>query len=345
MIFRNVELYNVQEVLECTDRSGYQLSRVPERVRSRLNRNAQGAALSTSGCEIRFNMAGDRVKLVLQRDQVPQTGAFGVAEVYYGPFQGHYWLCPFAIGTEPSEIIIEKPDNLDKLARLAKEQQLPYDPHMIRVILPYDLPHILVDIEGDTTPPQSGQSPSRRYLAYGSSITHGGSAVRPTGSYAMRLAQKLEADLINLGFAGSAELDEAAADYIAERQDWTFATIELGINVIDKWDTETFERKVHAFLGKVGPSHKEKWIFCTDLFMNEKDLEGNPKVKQFRDIVRLAVEKLDLPKLIYVPGDELLTCMTGLSADLVHPSEQGFEEIAGRLASIMKERIGEAAEK
>lgn len=66
------------------------------------------------------------------------------------------------------------------------------------------------------SPPQIGQEQRARYLAYGSSITHGSSVVGPTETYAMRVARLLGMDLINLGFAGSAHFDDALATYIAD---------------------------------------------------------------------------------------------------------------------------------
>lgn len=336
MIYNNVELYNVEAMAPCGDQVGFKLSRIPEEVRSRMNERAQSTAFFTCGCEIRFNMVSDSVKLVLKRDQLPQTTAMGVAEVYYGPFQGPYWICPSFVGAEPSEIVIDRPKNMDALKRAAEANGLPYDPELIRVILPYDLSHILLDMEGETAPPRPGQTPAVKYLSYGSSITHGGSAVRPTGSYTMRTARQLGVDLINLGFAGSAQLDEAAADYIAARKDWSFATIELGINVIDQWEPEFFRKKVDYFVSRIAEANPDKWIFIIDMFMNEKDFAHNPKALAYRDIVRRKVESLHLPKLAHLPGTELLTQCTGLSADLLHPSEQGFEEIAGSLTRIMR---------
>ncbi|WP_162259668.1 hypothetical protein [Paenibacillus sp. Soil766] len=52
--------------------------------------------------------------------------------------------------------------------------------------MPYDWKIIFMDAEGNQeVPPKPHKLPQRRYLAYGSSITNGGDAVRPTGSYAI----------------------------------------------------------------------------------------------------------------------------------------------------------------
>lgn len=66
------------------------------------------------------------------------------------------------------------------------------------------------------------------------------------------------------------------------------------------------------------------------------DFEGNPKIKEYREVVKKKVEAMNMPKLVYICGRELLTSVIGLSSDLLHPSEYGMEEIAMNLTGIMK---------
>jgi hypothetical protein len=97
---------------------------------------------------------------------------------------------------------------------------------LVRVILPYDWPTELVDITGEIDPPRAEQTPAIRLLAYGSSNTHGGGAVRSTESYAMLTAARLGFDLINLGFAGSAQMELEMAHFIAQDLDWDIASLD-----------------------------------------------------------------------------------------------------------------------
>lgn len=50
---------------------------------------------------------------------------------------------------------------------------------------------------------------------YGSSITQGGCASRPDGSYQALISKWLDADFVNLGFSGSARGEECMAKYVA----------------------------------------------------------------------------------------------------------------------------------
>ena len=169
---------------------GKLMSRIPESVREKLNDSAKNNALATAGCEIRFNIKSGSAKIILQS----VDSRFPLLEVY----QGNFFISSHLVKDKPTEINISLPENLETLARLSEEYNLPFDSKLTRVILPYGKTK-LIDIEGDITPPEEGQTPKVKYLAYGSSITHGLTAIRPTGTYAMKTAYLLGVDLINLG--------------------------------------------------------------------------------------------------------------------------------------------------
>ena len=63
--------------------------------------------------------------------------------------------------------------------------------------------------------------------------------------------------------------DTPMADCIAEKTDWNYATLELGVNLI--WDieqqkhspVEDFQRKVDCFIPKIVLAHPNKQIFLS----------------------------------------------------------------------------------
>ncbi|GCE22692.1 SGNH/GDSL hydrolase family protein [Dictyobacter kobayashii] len=338
MLYQNAELYNVQELVPVEQGEGWQLSRVPDAVRRNLNEAAQQTAFNGSGCEIRFNLRGEQARILLRRE--PGAATIGLLEVYHGPFSGQYTETPRYIGQDIVEIMLTRQqDTLPQLKQLyTSAGHAGFDPALIRIILPYDWSNRLIAIEGDIEPPRPEQVPARKYLAYGSSITHGGNSSTPTGSYAMRTARILNADLTNLGFAGSAHMDEALAEYIAQLGTWDIATLEMGINVIGTWSTEDFKARTEAFVTRIAQQNQDKWIFCIDLFTMNMDIIHDPRVNAYRQAVKEVVERLRLPRLIYLPGNELLTT-AGLSIDLVHPSDLGMEIIANRLAQKINQYI------
>lgn len=340
MIYNGIELYNIEELLRDEEREGFLMSRIPGKVRSLLNENARQTAFDGPGCEIRFNIKGESVSITLSR--VPTGGKTldtGLCEVYFGSFQGVYSLSPRIIEDEPVIIKISKPENIKLMKEIARKKKLPFDPELVRVFLPYDWPSCLLNIEGDCSPPEKGQAPGKKFLAYGSSITHGSTSLRPSGIFTRQLADRLGYDQINLGFAGSAHLDKELAAYIADRGDWEFAVLELGINVIEIWNVEKFYKQVDYFITKITEKNPGKLLFCIDIFTCARDFEGDEKVKVFRQVVRDKVKELNRPELIYISGRELLTAANGLTADLLHPSAVGMKEIANKLYEIIKEKL------
>jgi lysophospholipase L1-like esterase len=307
------------------------ITRVPDPLRRSLNPLAQINALQATGAEARFNLRGERVRLVLQ------CMAPAVAEVHYGGFFAGWHV----IGTQPTELELTRPANADVLERLAREKGMGFDPRLMRVLLPWRPALRLVEVEGDCEPPQPGQTPARRYLAYGSSITHGNAAVRPSAMYAHRVAQLLGADFLNLGFGGGAHQERGLADAIATRTDWDFATLEMGINLLGI-APDDFAARVEYFVNRIARAHPDRWVYCLDVFLCHDDLTGGGRARRFREIVRETVRRAGLPKLVHVAGDALLTSLHGLTADLVHPSPFGMEEIARNLAAVMAPGAGQS---
>ena len=319
------ELHNVHEILDAPDSHGSICCRIPNDLRVTLNESAKTNALQASGCEIRFNLDGLSAAITLQSPDEPT-----LVEV----FQGDFFSAMYIIDVIPTRIVVERPQT-EKIMQQITGTSSRFDTGLTRVILPWRPSVRLISIEGETSLPKPEQTPDIRYLAYGSSITHGSTAVRPTGTYPARTAELLGTDLFNLGFGGGAHMEEGMADYIAERTDWDIATLEMGINVVQTFDEDEFYHRVEYFVTTIADAHPENWIFCIDIFPCIYDFIGVEKANTFRAIVAERVKILDRPKLVHIAGGSLLKSNAGLTIDLVHPAPAGFEEMAQNLANLI----------
>ena len=331
MLDPNVQLHNIAEFFPAADGAGWGVCRVPLALRAQLNENAQANATQATGCELRFNLLSESARITLEMTERP-----AIAEVYNGPFLTAW----HAVGTSPTEIVVTQPARLVQLCAVARERRLPFDPRLVRVVLPWRPPVRLHAVAGEFAPPRAEQAPETRYLAYGSSITHGNSSVGATGMWAQHVARRLGVDLINLGFGGGAHCEAALADYIAARDDWDFATLELGINMVQWLDVDAFAARVDYFVRTVAGAHRDRWVFCIDMFPFYMDFD--PTFTQnhaYRAVVRETVARLNLPRLVHVDGRDLLRNPAGLSADLVHPAPAGMEEIGRNLAEYIAGRV------
>lgn len=329
MQYQNAELFNVEVLEEDPVNGGNRLVRLPRSIIDQLNANAKRTVYYSCGCEIRFNLHSEEAIIYLSRDICGRDiMPYGVAEVWQGDHQGRYQLSPQVVGQQKSAIRVRKLGT-EEIKPFGSRQKELFDPELYRVFVPYDWGTSIHGIEGEISLPRADQVPDRTLLCYGSSITHGGGASVPTGSYAHRLARSLGMDLRNLGLAGAAQMEEAVADYICT-QNWSVATLELGINVLH-WSLNEFEEKARRFISRIAFANPEKPVYCISLFTSSADFNRTEHVREMRAIVKRIVTEFKLPRLYYIDGSSCLTDLSGLSSDGIHPANSGMVEIAGKL--------------
>lgn len=343
MVFQGVELHNVAEVIPAPLEEGVHLSRIPGSVRAAVNRRARSRALWNAGCEVRFVTDAPVVELLLGVDETtPREGFPPLVEVYRGTYaQGCH-----AVGAGIARIRCAQTVN-PLLLRRAAGAAPTFSPDVWRVLLPHLGRVRLMGVDafgGQTRPPAPSQLPRKRWLAYGSSITQGASALTPTGTYLARAARALGMDALNLGFGTGAHCDAALAEYIATRDDWDLATLELGINMFGAFCLEEFAAGTRAFVRTIAQAHPEKPVVCLTMFLVGDDITGAQNeygntLPEFRQAVRDVVALLRLPNLHLIEGTDLLGDPSLLTTDLVHPSDAGMERIANGLATRLRPLI------
>ena len=341
MIYDNVQLHNVAEARRVPGREGVRLQRVPEEVRLRLEPGAQMRTLQPDACEIRFLCDGPTARITLSSDgETKVTGFFGLFD------SRQRWV----IGREPQNIEITMQDRLRQLDR-RYWAGLPFSPWVFRLIFggAQREPVYFHGVQGDNVrPPQPGDLPRLRYLAYGTSITHGFDAEGPHLTYVGQTARHLGADLINLGVGGAAHCEAAFADYMAARDDWDVASLALSVNM-QGFALDEFSRRVSYMINTVAGADTSRPVACITLYPYFRDwgieLQGpyGGTPDQYRQALRDAVAACPHPNVHLVEGPEILTDMTGLSADLIHPGDNGMIEMGRNLAARLKALLGARA--
>ncbi len=323
MIFDNIEFHNVEE-LEAGEK-GCRMWRLPKWVRDNINEKAGKISSGfATGVELRFKMKSDKATLFLSAENMAEAT---VAYIYYGSIQGGWPDSTRVILTQKTAVEIRKPDNMEVLNQISREQNLPFDPEVLRVILPYGTIYYH-GVEGDLEPPRKEELPEKTYLAYGSSITHGSLALGAPYTYPFRLSQKLGCDYVNMGFAGSAHMEKSMAEYIVSRKDWDFATVEMGINMLGM-DMALFEKNVDEFTGIL--SEDSRPIFATSIYGFSDPSTQDDGMKK-----RAIVEKYAKDRLMFTDGLAFLDNPAYISQDMVHPSLEGVEQIKEKWYQILK---------
>ncbi|WP_225047775.1 GDSL-type esterase/lipase family protein [Lacticaseibacillus kribbianus] len=323
MQYLDMDLHNVARVIPSDH--GVLLDRVDAATFAKLDEPATHTSNNASGIELRFVMTTDTVRITLQAQEAEELQ---VAYVMHGCFAGTYQEANLLVHTTPTTLTIHRPANLPRLQEVAEALGQPFDPAVVRVCLPY-CRNWLIGVAGGLRPPRPSEVPSLTYLAYGSSITHGTLALTPMTTYAQQTAAKLRADLLNFGFPGSAWLEPGLADALCARPDWDFATLAMGINMLGGFSVDDFRARVRRFIAPFAKDSRP--VLAFDMVATDYPLD-QAKVGQFRAVVKEECAG----KLPYISGLTLLPDLSGLSADLLHPSIGGMTTIAANLATQLR---------
>ena len=125
----------------------------------------------------------------------------------------------------------------------------------VELWLPHDEAVELVAIHTDA-PVQPVPRAGRVWLHHGSSISQGSNATEPTGTWPAVAAVRAGVDLVNLGYSGSALVDQFVARTIRDTAA-DVISLKLGINVVnaDVMRRRAFGAAVHGFLDTVRDGH------------------------------------------------------------------------------------------
>lgn len=341
MIYKNVEIFNIEELIELPDGS-VTWRRVPKWAEDTLEKGDQSLRYSRgfTGVELRFVLKGESTTIRLAK--VKDDGVDNSFCVYRGAFQGYYtdYAKTRTLNTmEPVDVVITRHTNPERQEKMKLLTDTGWDPEVVRVRFDRGLYKIL-DIIGDVEPPKKEQSPQKTLMTYGSSITVGMDAMTASTAWASILAQRLKWDLMNKGFAGSCMLEYDMAEYLAqlgERGAYDAGILELGINAMTYPEEKVYDR-VENMLRQVVGRNPDKPFFVVSPFLAPNDWAGDGENgRKWRRIIPEVVEKLNYVNLTYINGRDILNDIEFFAADGLHPSVYGHMEIARNMYDRLKE--------
>lgn len=330
MIWNNIELFNVEEIQRRED-GAILLRRFPKEVSRDLGDGepwfSRYVGQFTTGCELRF--CGDAAAITLSGWE-----ADGFVEVYRGDFfKSRHRI----YHGQTTTIMLGKGVNVDKYDVSSCENRFSSD--VWRVVFSHDFCVVLHGIEAlsEIRPPRTDEVPALKMLSYGSSITHGAGSTTFSHAYINIAARILGVDVLNKGMGGSCFCEKEAADYIAEAQ-WDFVTIEIGVNMIPHIDAGEFERRAQYLVSRALEAGKP--VFLISPYPHFRDLpsasqEEKGKLAEYCNVLENLYEQSSSDNLVYIKGSDVLNDLTGLSCDLIHPSDYGHFIMGKNLAEII----------
>ncbi|SDC13223.1 Lysophospholipase L1 [Paenibacillus sp. UNCCL117] len=337
MIAQGVELHNVAEAEPCKLTTGAILQRYPREVREALGERGRFISQQASGCELRFvtDAANVRVALTALDDD-------GDVMVFQGEFfHSHHRLKAGVL----SVLHLEKKLDPEAASGLVSGQAR-FSPLVWRVFLcRYAVSFHGVETFGHPLrPPMPGEVPGKRWLSYGSSITHGGAALNNYNSYVQQAARRLGVDVLNKGLSGACLCEPQVADFLAAQNDWTVMTLEIGVNMRGTVAPDEFRRRAAYLIDTLCVRHPDKPVVLITVYPNVRTYAAEPDLESrneaaYNAILRELAGGGRHKRLHLIEGSDVLTDFSALSWDLLHPSDYGHtlmgENLSRLLAKVM----------
>ena len=324
MIYQNLDIHGAVELEEVD--GGVMPYRLPRKVWEPVD--LLDHALTPVGIELRFVPEGE-VKLTLS------ARGNNYASVFYGSLQSGEGIQHITIPSTPTTFTFNPPKMKRHTSHVKELYNLPYDDGVVRVLLG-NAPIIVHSIEGPCRPPRADEVPEKTGIFYGSSITQGACLPSNTLLWSRRVADALGCNHYNHGVAGRCRVEREVTDWLAARDDWDFAVLELGINMVDHYDPEDFRGRVRYMLESLHNTHPDAYLFCIDVFCYRGDLFNENMAPPFRRILKEEIDRIGSDRLVHIPGLDILPTGAGLVTDIVHPGVEGVIEIAHNLTNVLK---------
>lgn len=342
MIYRNIEFFNVEELLPVDGLQGLRLYRYPKALAETLgeswNHNARFRAQRVHGCELRF---------------VTEARCFDLALTAYENdidvqiFRGDRILQKKTLRAGQTTVLhVELPPREQEVAAAALAPRR-FSHQVWRVLFGLQgyLHFNALDTYGwPVRPPLADEEPAVRWLAYGSSITCGSACTVYTNAYISQAARRLGWDVLNKGLSGTCFCETQIADFLAQ-QPVDYMSLEVGVNMAASFTFEEYAGRLERLLAAVRENQNVKRFFVIDEFPNyhawllNEALPAARHYESFKQVTRelTAAQKDD--RFISLHGEDILYDPTGLSCDLLHPSDEGHILMGQALAEAIMAHI------
>ncbi len=348
MICDNIEFFNVAELENYRGTEALTLQRFPRVLRENLgykeSESGRFKSQVSTGCEIRFVTSSSTVRITLSSVETS-----GDILVYNGDF--FHSIHRLEAGHIKTLHLNRNKGFNDLRGEAFTESR--FSSNLWRVVIGrginamdiYSVAFYDIDTFGhEVRVPVKGEIPKIKWLAYGSSITHGSGATVNHNTYIQQAARRLGVDVLNKGIGGSCFCEPEMAEYLSEMKEWDFATLEIGVNMRGLFAREEFEDRARNLISSMLNKNPDKPIVLINILPNSADYLANHHLKvavnnrEFKETLRKLHVDFSNPCLHLIEGDEILTRFDGLSCDLIHPSDFGHILMGENLAEILKSR-------
>lgn len=167
---------------------------------------------------------------------------------------------------------------------------------------------------------------------YGSSITQGGCASKPSSCYQSILSRQFGFDYINLGFSGSARGEDLMIDYI-KKLDMSMFVMDYDFNAQSIEELENTHEKLFLAVRKSHPDIPILILPRPNYYVTSED----ERVKIIERTYKNAKDGGD-DKVFYITSRKLMDVVRDNgTVDGIHPTDSGFFSMACAIAEVFEQ--------
>ncbi len=172
---------------------------------------------------------------------------------------------------------------------------------------------------------------------YGTSIMHGACASRPGMAIPAILGRRFDCPTINLGFSGNGTMDPEFVELLAELDPAAYC-----IDCLPNMGPEAVRQRTFPLVRTLRAAHPDTPIVLVEdrVFSNAQFFPDKRKFhEENHRALREAYETLSaegVPRLSYLPGDNLIGSDGEGATDGSHPSDLGFHRYADAYESVLR---------
>lgn len=216
---------------------------------------------------------------------------------------------------------------------------LPPKMHHYRLYLPTytKLIDVAIGVNSHANFKKWGEFHSEAVVCYGTSITQGGCVTRPGMSYPSILGRKIDYEIYNLGFSGSAKLEKSIAEEIATIKEMKYLIIEAEANC-EK--ANLLEERLPVFINTINATNDHVTIYVISHYPRPDSLlksDVKKMIKNHANIQRNICSQYQ--NVEFVDGKKLLKKFAyEETVDGTHLTDLGFYAVANFFSKKLKKK-------
>ena len=298
--------------------------RFPARASGQVNDDLKGLAKHSAGMAIRFRTDAStlRVRWSLGDDayvttHMAATGTSGL-DLYVKADDGRWAYA----GTG-------RPEQRDNQATFFSDRPKVARTYLLYLPLCNTLTSLSIGVTAGASFATVENGAGKSVLFYGTSIVHGGCASRPGMAYPAIIGRALDCETVNLGFSGSAKMEPAVCDLLAELDPDVFV-----IDALPNMGGDPITERTLHLVRTIRKSRPSTSIILVENITYQTGRAFGSDGSYERGInakLRAAYDQLlaeGQTRLHYLEGANLLGTDSEGTVDGTHPTDLGFSRMA-----------------